>query len=105
MSEKECEICQKTIKIEEDFLIENKHFFHKKCYISHLKKEKNLKLLPKLKKFVVYFTINLIIFIFLYAINNTSNLFLVFILYIMMVLTISFGLMTIALLIQLNRFK
>lgn len=102
----ECMHCQKEINIEEkDFIIEDKRYYHKRCYISHAKKENKAKIIPKLKKFSTYFSILLIILIILNVFLDLSNPFLVFSVYITMVLTISFGIMTVALLIQLNRLK
>jgi hypothetical protein len=106
MPKLECEFCHKLINIEEkNFIIENKCYFHKKCYVSHIKKEKKAKFLPKFKKFSSYFTISLIILIVLCLFQDLSNLFSLFSIYILMVLSISFGIMTLILLFQLIRFK
>jgi len=102
----ECEKCYKLINTEEkNFIVDDKRFFHKKCYLLYIKQQNKEKYRPKLTYFSVYFSICLFIFILLSVFQDLSNPFLVFLSYIMMVLTISFGIMIFICLIQLIRLK
>jgi len=102
----DCELCKKEINVEDkDYVCENKGFYHKECYFSQLKQEKEAIYLAKLKKFLIYFTISIIIFITLYVFQEPSNLFINLILYILMVLMISFGIIVFILMIQTIRLK
>lgn len=102
----ECENCHKPINLEKkDFIIEDKCYYHQKCYLSHIKKENRKKYLPKLKKFSVYFLISLILFIILSFFQDLTNNFLLFLAYFILVLTISFGVIMIGILFQLIRLK
>ena len=106
MTNIECDVCHKTINIDEKtYVIENKRYYHKKCYLARAKKENKTKYLPKLKKFTLLFSISLIIFIILIIYQDISNPISVLSLFVMLILTISFGIITTLLLTQLIRFK
>ncbi|MHA1294415.1 MAG: hypothetical protein ACTSQJ_17365 [Promethearchaeota archaeon] len=99
----QCEICLKEIDVEnKDYIVENKCFYHKNCYISKIKIEKKAIFLPKLKKFFTYFIASLMLFIILSFFQDFGNLFIAFIWFTSFVLTVTFIMMFFLVLFKMN---
>ncbi len=88
-----CEICHVPIHIEsENYLVENKIYYHKECYFQKIRPHNNLIYWEQTKKYGIFFIIFLPLFVisnFFY--NYTGSVLLSLVCFALMALTISFG--------------